>query len=229
MSKTSRKSLTIIETQPGSGFRSKGQPALSGSAQSNDQINVGRCLRQLRLEQQLSIRGLAEKSGLNFNTLSLIENGKTSPSVSTLLLLATALDVPITSFFDTGSPKSRIAYQQNHQRTRISFAHGTLEDLGAGLSLHGGQPLLVTLEPQAGSGPTPVVHSGHEFVFCLEGQITYTIDGQVYPLNPGDSLLFEADLPHLWLNEGSDPSRSLLVMCPAEEDDRPTQRHFEPG
>ncbi len=54
-------------------------------------ISVGRRLRELRAEQDLSIRALAEKSGLNANTLSLIENSKTSPSVSTLQQLAGAL------------------------------------------------------------------------------------------------------------------------------------------
>ena len=65
---------------------------------------------------------------------------------------------------------------------RLAFAYGTLADLGAGLTLHGGQPLLVTLEPKANSGPTPIVHTGHEFVFCLDGHLSYTIeDSNLYP------------------------------------------------
>src|SRR4030042_5983285 len=58
-------------------------------------IDVGRNLRDLRAEQGLSIRSLAELSGFNVNTLSLIENGKSSPSVSTLLQLSSALTIPI--------------------------------------------------------------------------------------------------------------------------------------
>jgi len=192
------------------------------------EIDVGRQLRKLRTESGLSIRALAESSGLNVNTLSLIENGKTSPSVSTLQQLAAALDVPITAFFETDAPKNSISYLKDGQRPRGAFAHGTLEDLGAGLTLHGGQPLLVTLEPKADSGPTPIVHTGHEFVFCLEGHLSYTIEDRTYPLEPNDSLLFEAHLPHRWQNVGETPSRSLLVMCPADEDDQPTERHFTP-
>ena len=59
------------------------------------EINVGQRLRELRAKQSLSIRSLAELSGLNFNTLSLIENSKTSPSVSTLQQLSRALGVPL--------------------------------------------------------------------------------------------------------------------------------------
>jgi transcriptional regulator with XRE-family HTH domain len=191
-------------------------------------IDVGRNLRDLRAEQGLSIRSLAELSGLNVNTLSMIENGKSSPSVSTLQQLASALTVPITDFFETDIIKKNVSYQKAGQRLQAAFAHGTLADLGAGLTLHGGQPLLVTLEPKANSGPTPIVHTGHEFVFCLEGRLSYTIEDHIYILNPGDSLLFEAHLPHFWQNIGESTSQSLLIMCPADESDHPTERHFKP-
>jgi len=192
------------------------------------EINVGRHLRELRTRRNLSIRSLAEQSGLNVNTLSLIENSKTSPSVSTLQQLASALDVPITAFFETDTPKNNISYQRVGQRPQAAFAHGTLEDLGAGLTLQGGQPFLVTLEPKTNSGSTPIVHTGLELVFCLEGHLSYTIEEQVYPLEPGDSLLFEAYLPHCWQNTGETASRSLLIMCPLDESDHPTERHFKP-
>jgi transcriptional regulator with XRE-family HTH domain len=191
-------------------------------------INVGYQLRKLRLERGLSIRALAELSGLNVNTLSLIENSKTSPSVSTLQQLAGALGVPITAFFETDTPKNNIQYQKSGNRPRVAFTRGTLEDLGAGLTLLGGQPFLVTLEPKANSGSTPIVHTGFELVFCLEGQLSYTIEDKVYPLDPGDSLLFEAHLPHYWQNTGETASRSLLIMCPTDESDQPTERHFKP-
>lgn len=198
-----------------------------GSGQSAC-INVGRRLRGMRSERGISIRSLAGQSGLNVNTLSLIENGKSSPSVGTLQQLASALDVPITAFFESNSVKNKVSFQKAGQRRQIAFAHGTLEDLGTGLTLRGGQPYLVTMEPRASSGRTPIVHTGHEFVFCLEGQLTYIIEGNLYQLEPGDSLLFEAYLPHCWQNVGQAPSRSLLIMCPTDESDRPTERHFQP-
>jgi transcriptional regulator with XRE-family HTH domain len=198
------------------------------SNSSGYDLDVGRCLRKLRTRRGLTIRSLAEQSGLNVNTLSLIENSKTSPSVSTLQQLASALDVPITAFFEIDTPRNNISYQKAGQRPRAAFAHGTLEDLGAGLTLHGGQPFLVTLEPKADSGSTPIVHTGLELVYCLEGHLSYTIEDQVYPLDPGDSLLFEAYLPHCWENTGETASRSLLIMCPTDESDRPTERHFQP-
>lgn len=193
------------------------------------EISVGRRLRELRLEHEISIRALAEKSGLNANTLSLIENSKTSPSVSTLQQLASALGVPITAFFETDAPKNNIAFHKAGQRLAVAFAHGVMEDLGAGLSSRGAEPFIVTLEPNADSGPDPIVHTGREFVYCLEGRLAYTIGEQTFLLEPGDSLLFEAFLPHRWQNAGSTPSRSLLALCPADEHDHPTEHHFKAG
>jgi transcriptional regulator with XRE-family HTH domain len=198
------------------------------SSTSTTVVDVGRRLRELRNERGLSVRALASSSGLNANTLSLIENGKTSPSVSTLQQLANALKTPIAAFFETNIPKNNVSFLKAGQRPRAAFAHGNFEDLGAGLTLRGGLPLLVTLEPKANSGPVPIVHTGHEFVFCLEGCLSYTIEDRSYKLEPGDSLLFEAYLPHYWFNAGEIPSRSLLVLCPADESDRPTERHFIP-
>ena len=189
-------------------------------------IDVGARLRMLRAGAGLSIRALAEKSALNVNTLSLIENGKTSPSVSTLQQLAGALGVPVTEFFVTEQGSKTVVHQQDGARPRALFEHGVMEDLGAGMSRFGAEPLIVTLEAGADSGKNPIVHTGREFVYCLEGRVDYTVDTETYSLEPGDSLLFEAYLPHRWKNVDAQPSRVLLVLCPLDERDQPTQRHF---
>jgi transcriptional regulator with XRE-family HTH domain len=194
--------------------------------QTPSDVNVGARLRELRAERGLSIRGLAERSGLNVNTLSLVENGKTSPSVSTLQQVAAALEIPIAAFFETKKPPQMIIYQQSGARPTAAFAYGTLADLGAGFTRSGLEPFVVTLEPQADSGKTPIVHTGLEFVYCLEGKLGYEVEGQNFLLNPGDSLLFEAHLPHRWRNAGETLSRSLLLLCPSDERDHPDERHF---
>ena len=121
-------------------------------AETKPEVNVGQRLRELRNERGLSIRALAERSGLNVNTFSLIENSKTSPSVSTLQQIAAALEVPITAFFETDVPKNSVAHITARNRPRLAFAHGTLEDLGAGLTNRAVEPFVVTLEPHASSG-----------------------------------------------------------------------------
>ena len=103
-----------------------------------------------------------------------------------------------------------------------------LEDLGAEMPRRGAETYLVTLNPNSNSGEHPIVHTGRRSVLCLEGILTYTIEEQTFVLEPGDSLFFEAHLPHRWQNPGTMPTRSLLVLCPSDDHDRPTERHFTP-
>lgn len=189
-------------------------------------LDIGHRLRDIRSKSELSIRDLARKSGLNVNTLSMIENGKTSPSLETLQQLSFALDTPIAAFFEDRVPKNEITYLKARQRPVVTFALGMLEDLGAGMARRGAETYLVTLKPNSNSGENPIVHTGRETVFCLEGQLTYTIEEQTFLLEPGDSLSFEAHLPHRWQNTGTIPTRSLLILCPTDERDHPNEQHF---
>ncbi len=192
------------------------------------EVDVGGSLRRLREVKGLTIRALAEASSLSVNTLSLIENGKTSPSVGTLQQLAFALQVPITSFFETELPKTSTVHYKTGKRPRAAFESGFLEHLGAGLRDRAFEPIMITLEPLASSGSQPIVHTGFEFVYCTEGRLTYTIEELNYLLEPGDSLMFEARLPHRWQNRDDTPTHFLLVLCAGDQRDHPAEVHFIP-
>lgn len=200
--------------------------AITDALKNGNNLDVGRRLREVRMGKGFSIRSLAEQSDLNVNTLSLIENGHTSPSVSTLQAIAQTLQVPITTFFAVNPEDKKVVYQRAGKRPHATFTHGIMEDLGAGMARFGAEPLIITLKPRADSGKTPIVHTGREFVYCLDGRITYQVDDLSYQLEQGDSLMFEAYLPHRWRNENDSASRLLLVLCPMDERDQPSERHF---
>ncbi|MEW6404052.1 MAG: helix-turn-helix domain-containing protein [Chloroflexota bacterium] len=130
---------------------------------------VGQQLRTMRNARRLSIRALAEVSSLSVNTLSLIENGKTSPSVHTLHQLAQSLNVPIGAFFENAQPKRRVAYQKAGERQQIDFAQGQMERLSAGMPHLGSEPFITRLQPGTNSGSEPVIFAGRQFIYCLEG------------------------------------------------------------
>jgi transcriptional regulator with XRE-family HTH domain len=204
--------------------RRTGSPVL-GQLGSED-VSVGRRLRQIRAVRGLSMRALADLSGLNVNTLSLIENGHSSPSVSTLQQLAQSLQIPIGYFFERPAGDLKLVHQHGSERSRVAFEHGSLEDLAAGMPHVGAEPLILTLKPAADSGLSPIVHTGREFVYCLDGSVSYTVKDRDYALAPGDSLVFEAYLPHRWKNPSARASRILLVLCPTDVHDSPRERHF---
>src|SRR5574342_28871 len=184
-------------------------------------VDVGTRLRQLREERNMSMRSLATASGLSANALSMIERGKTSPSVSTLYKLADAMGVPITTFFGEQTTKQQVIFMRAQERPRVSFSRGVWEGLGGEQFSGRVEPFMLTLENGASSGPHAMAHSGHEFVFCLRGQLEYFVEKEVFNLGPGDSLLFAAQLNHRWRNPGSTVTNALIVLSGFSEEDQP--------
>ena len=188
---------------------------------------VGSQVRTLRQQRGLSMRALAELCELSPNTISLIERGATSPSVSTLHQLAIALRVPITAFFEEREEKVRVIFSRPGERSFSGSNHVRLESLGSDLEGQTLEPFLVTLEPGADSGKQAIVHDGHEVVYCLQGEVEYEVEEQRYGLAAGDSLLFEARLPHSWRNPHSTPAVFLLVFQSAMTGE-PLEQHLSP-
>lgn len=185
------------------------------------EASLGNRLRELRRQQGHSLRALAEKSGLSANTLSLIENGKTSPSVATLQQIALALNIPITTFFETQRVREPVIYTRKSERTPSPFVNGQLEELGSGVGNEGLQPFIVYFTPNDSSEERPIAHDGSEFIYCLSGRVIYNIVGEEYILEPGDSLLFSSKLPHSWKNPLEEPSKVIIVITALEEPPRP--------
>src|SRR5512142_54086 len=120
-------------------------------------VDVGKRLHELREAQGISMRALATRSGLAANALSMIERGKTSPSVSTLYKLADALGVPITEFFAPDAEKRNVLMIKADERTRVPFTHGVWEGLGGEKFSGRVEPFVLTLESGASSGPHAIV------------------------------------------------------------------------
>jgi transcriptional regulator with XRE-family HTH domain len=192
-------------------------------------VDVGYRLKELRQERGKSMRALARLSGLSTNALSMIERGKTSPSVSTLYKLAEALEVPITAFFRSEPPRHEVVFIKAEDRTRVNFQRGVWEGLGGESFLGRVEPFLLTLESGGSSGPFGMIHSGHEFVMCLEGQLEYEVEGQHFTLDPGDSLLFAARIRHRWRNPRKTITKAVIVLSGFDLDERPSEFHLTAG
>ena len=201
-------------------------PENEGSEGLPAELIVGMKIRLLRNESHLSLRVLAELSGLNINTLSLIENGKCSPSVGTLQQLARALKVPINAFFEIDLQPRRVVFTPHNGRPETILKNTRLENLGKDFAGNVVQPFEVTLKPGAGSGVQMVVHTGNEFVYCLSGKISYIIADETYFLEPGDTVVFEAHLPHRWQNIYEGELKIILVLYPADQREETGGRHF---
>lgn len=189
-------------------------------------IDVGDRLRELRQERSLSMRAVARASGISANALSMIERGRASPSVSTLYKIAESLNVPITAFFRAEPIQQEIVAIKVGDRKRVALHQGIWEGLGGESFIGRMEPFILSLDPGSGSGPFGMLHSGSEFVHCLEGEIVYTVEDKLYHLNPGDSLIFAAHLQHRWVNQTEKLAKVLIVLANFEASERPMEYHL---
>ena len=192
-------------------------------------INIGERLRELREARNISMRMLATKSGLSANALSMIERGRASPSVSTLYKFAEALGISITTFFGSDAERKQVVFLKSDERARVSFTRGIFEGLGGEQFVGRVEPFMLTLENSANSGPRTMTHSGHEFVFCLRGELEYQVERQLYHLEAGDSLLFAAHLKHKWRNPGRTVTSAIIIISGFEEGEQLHAMHWKKG
>lgn len=186
--------------------------------------NVGERIRELRVARKLSLRALAEKSSLSTNAISLIERGENSPTVSSLHRLATALGVPISDFFKDAQEQA-VVYVTPEQRLRSEANGIELASLATGLRNQQLEPFLMRIGPGVGNRDEPVTHNGEEFVHCLEGEVNYCVDEQVFRLHPGDSLLLKAEQPHCFENTEDKPARLLIIFLTSEGTHQLIEQH----
>ena len=85
---------------------------------------------------------------------------------------------------------------------------------------------MLTLESGASSGPFGIVHTGHEFVMCLRGELEYEVEGQRFVLEAGDTLLFAAQLKHRWRNRSKKVCNAMFVLSSFEQGERPSEFHI---
>ncbi|WP_299196333.1 helix-turn-helix domain-containing protein [uncultured Tateyamaria sp.] len=182
------------------------------------EVAIGREVRAFRRQQEITVAELAQITGLSIGMLSKIENGNTSPSLTTLQLLANALSVPLTSFFrrfeesrQAVHTKSGEGVSIDREGTRANHQYNLLGHIGSNASGVIVEPYLITLTAESDVFPT-FQHGGIETIYMLEGEVDYRHGDEVYPLKPGDTLFFDADAPHGPEKLVTLPARYLSVI-----------------
>ena len=194
--------------------------------QNASSVDISERLKKIREERGLSIRALGRLSGLSANALSVIERGLSSPSVSTLYKISTALEIPVTAFFEESPAQQAVVLIKSNERKRIPLHRGLWEGLGGEQFEGTVEPFMVTLEAGTSSGRFPMAHSGHEFVFCLRGDLSYEVGENTYILESGDALLFSAEQEHKWHNPGNNVTNALIILCGFHDGESPSKYHL---
>lgn len=166
------------------------------------EVAIGREVKAVRKQQNITVLELSKKTGISPGMLSKIENGLTSPSLTTLQTLSEALSVSLTSFFRRFEEqrsavlvKAGSGMDVDRAGTRAGHHYNLLGHVGSNASGVIVEPYLIELTTESDTFAT-FQHDGIEFIYMLEGEVDYHHAGQVYRLEPGDSFTFDADAPH---------------------------------
>ncbi|MDZ7907355.1 MAG: MerR family transcriptional regulator [Rhodobacteraceae bacterium GWE1_64_9] len=188
-------------------------------ADRNLEAAIGREVRAFRRAQGMTVADLANITGLSIGMLSKIENGMTSPSLTTLQLLSHAFSTPITSFFRGFEERREVQHVKSGEHieierrgTRAGHQYHLLGHIGSNSSGVVVEPYLITLTAESDTFPT-FQHDGIELLFMLEGEVVYRHGDQLFHLQPGDSLFFDADSPHGPEDLVKLPARYLSIIA----------------
>ncbi|MBM7855064.1 transcriptional regulator with XRE-family HTH domain [Desulfohalotomaculum tongense] len=170
-------------------------------------------IRELRNQQNLTLKDLSEKTGLSVSFLSQVERGTSSLAITSLKKIADALNVPITIFFDSYQNKNFVVKAEEQKTFRIEGSSAKYTRLSGEFSGKVLEPLLVTLDPGK-THEAKFSHPGEEFFYVLEGAVIFNVDGQEYLLKKGDSIHYPSKLPHFWFNPLEQKAKILCVLTP---------------
>ena len=171
-------------------------------SERNLEVAIGREVRAFRRQQGLTVADLANATGLSIGMLSKIENGITSPSLTTLQILSHALSTPLTSFLRRFEERREVVHVKagahveiERAGTRAGHQYNLLGHIGSNSSGVVVEPYMITLTETSDVFPT-FQHDGIELLYMLEGEVQYRHGDQLFHLRPGDSLFFDADAQH---------------------------------
>ncbi len=186
------------------------RPAASGDE------TVGLRVKSLREAMDLSLRDLAQRSGVSAPMLSQVERGDTSPTLAVAQKMAAGLDLTLSQLLRLDEDRHVVVVRAGDRRARRRRGH-KVEELTPPLPGQRSDVSEHTLAPGAATGAPddPPMHEpgSRETAVVLEGSVELFIDGQRHELTEGDSVTFDADLSHHFENNSSSEARLIAVVA----------------
>jgi len=179
------------------------------------EIDVGERLRGIRETYGLSQRALAKQTGVANGLISMIELGRTSPSVSTLKKILDGFPMSLAEFFSTDPfPRTdRVVYRAD-ELSEIGGEAISFRQVGSNLRDRALQVMHEHWQPGADTGVDLYRHDGEEGGVVIKGKLELNVNGQHHILGPGDAYYFNSRIPHRFRNVGDDVCEIVSACTP---------------
>jgi transcriptional regulator with XRE-family HTH domain len=179
-------------------------------------LDIGRQIRNLRNQRDLTLQELSDLTGLSKPNLSQIENNIVTPPIATLLKISTALGVQIGVFFQKNSHETNMVVVRKEDRygiakgPHVSHIGYQYEPLAYPKAAKNMEPFIVHMEKREARDIVFNNHKGEEFLFVLDGSLEFCYGEESVMLREGDSLYFDSSIPHGY--RGIDGKVKTLVV-----------------
>lgn len=193
--------------------------------------DLGARLREAREHKGFTVRGLARYLGLSPSLISQIERGRVMPSVGTLYSMTNQLDLVVDDLFRDAGPGSKRRprahtdanpVQRPHDRNTIRLAEGVRWERLTPWPDKEVEFLYVVYEVGAEScdKDSLIRHGGREYAYIMGGRLGLKIGFEEFELGPGDSITFDAQMPHRLWTIGKKPAEAIWVVYNRHGDTR---------
>lgn len=179
----------------------------------SDQV-LGERIRAARRSLGKTLEEVAQKADVTRSFLSQVERGVASPSLTTLRRIAWELGIPVFLLLaDTSRARNAVVRKERRQNLILpnsSIAYQLLSpDLNRKIEM-----IITTLKAGGASCDQPLSHPGEECAYLLKGCVRVTVGEEVFDLEEGDTVYFDATLPHRIVNFGAETSEILSAITP---------------
>lgn len=179
---------------------------------------IGRRIRELRVMRQITLQQLGEMTNLTPSMLSLVERGKVSPSIGSLIAIAHALGAAITDLVMLPSDdESEVVIRWGSQPV-VETAEKLLRSILRQDRRHGLLISVADYRPSTGSSVLPRAHEGFEHGFVLEGELTVELEGKSYKVGPRDLISYRSTKLHRIWNYGDVTATALWFNLQDQDD-----------
>lgn len=172
---------------------------------------IGARIRDLRIQRGYTLQSLADATGLSPSMLSLVERGKTSPSIGSLIVICSGLGVQMGDVLAHRAAPQRDPVSRVEDQPVFRSPEGVLRQILADDRHRGIEFAINTYRPRTGSAPSPLHHAGFEYGIVLEGELTVELDNTKYILRAGDLISYESSRFHRIWNYGKSKARALWI------------------
>jgi transcriptional regulator with XRE-family HTH domain len=177
-------------------------------------LDVGAHLKAVRQMYGLSQRELAKRAGVTNGLISLIEQNRVSPSVSSLKKVLDGIPMALADFFTLDVSAKPQVFFPRAELTDIGTGTVELKLVGMRLAKRSMSILHERYAPDADTGEEMLTHAGEEGGVVVKGRIELTVGGESRILGPGDAYYFKSTLPHRFRNVGREECEIVSASSP---------------